>query len=362
MPRQQVSLSDFFQYCFEHQLPVAFYRLPNEKSIRVCAQANSKLNKVTTPTTGFVFAPFKDSSESPSVFIKGDIYSTTGSLPPLNFAPKRKLTTTEKTKPLPYATIKAEYISLVKDIKQKATENYFSKAVAARVSIERQPKGFSPVLFFEALCKAYSNAFASLVYTAKTGLWIGATPEILLAGSKGKFISYSLAGTKANTHENRSKPWGEKEKTEQGIVSEYIKTAFKSITQSKPVVKGPKTIEAANLLHLRTTFTYSKVAANQWKEIAKKLHPTPAVAGLPKKKAVEFIQASEKNNREYYSGYLGPVDAKNNVNLFVNLRCMKVESNKLILYTGCGITKDSIPENEWKETEIKKQTLMQLLK
>lgn len=362
MPRQQVSLSDFFQYCYEHELPVAFYRLPKEKPIRVCGQTSSKQNKVTTSPTGFVFAPFKENGNTPSVFIKGDVNCTKGSLPILNFAKEKKSKTLKKVKKLPSPTTKAEYVALVKEIKQRATENYFAKAVAARVSIVRQPKGFSPVLFFEALCKAYSNAFVSLVFTPKTGLWIGATPEILLAGNKGKFTTYSLAGTKANTHENRSKPWGEKEKAEQDIVSEYIKAAFESITMSKPVVKGPETIEAANLLHLRTTFTYSKVAANQWKQIAKKLHPTPAVAGLPKKKAIEFIQASEKNSREYYSGYLGPVDAKNNVNLFVNLRCMKVESNKLILYTGCGITKDSIPENEWQETEIKKQTLLRVLK
>jgi isochorismate synthase len=266
-----------------------------------------------------------------------------------------------KTGPLPTSTTKADYISLVNEIKQKATKGYFTKAVAARVSIEIAPPNFDAVLFFEELCHVYPNAFVSLVYTPKTGLWIGATPEVLLICTKSKFITYSLAGTKANTSLNRKKSWGEKEKIEQEIVSQYIHKVFKSITRNKALLKGPETIQAANLLHLRTTFTYNKVSVKQWNKVARKLHPTPAVAGLPKKKAIDFIQSHEKNKRDYYSGYLGYVNKDSNASLFVNLRCMKVQEGKLIIYTGCGITKDSIPTNEWKETEIKKQTLLRVV-
>lgn len=91
------------------------------------------------------------------------------------------------------------------------------------------------------------------------------------------------------------------------------------------------------------------------------LHPTSAVCGMPKNKTKEFIVAKEQYDRELYSGYLGPVNMNNRTNIFVNLRCMQVQENFAILYAGAGITGDSDPEKEWRETEIKMDTLLQFL-
>jgi len=96
------------------------------------------------------------------------------------------------------------------------------------------------------------------------------------------------------------------------------------------------------------------------------LHPTPAVCGLPKKITKDFILNNEGYNREYYSGFLGEINKdfvskENNTDLFVNLRCMQITDNKAFIYVGGGITKDSIPENEWKETVNKSMTIKKVL-
>ena len=97
------------------------------------------------------------------------------------------------------------------------------------------------------------------------------------------------------------------------------------------------------------------------------LHPTPAVGGLPKIKAINFINFIEGYNREFYAGYLGEIGYNDNskTDLYVNLRCMKIQKNKdnfeANLYIGCGITKDSIPENEWFETVNKAMTLKNVI-
>lgn len=355
-------MPDFFSYCFKHQIPVAFYRLPAKKQIHVCAQTKSRIYPLHTKGNGFVFAPFKTSLKTPAVFIKADINCLSTGLPKLDFV-KAQIRADVKHKPqIILPTQKSEYTLLVRSIKEEIVTGKLSKAVAARLSIEHQPQDFNAASFFLRLCNVYQNAFVSLVYTPATGLWVGATPEVLLAGSKGNFVTYSLAGTKAGTNLNALKPWGEKEKEEQQIVSRYILKVFETISEKKPIVKGPETIKAANLFHLRTKFTYKGIAAHRWREIAEKLHPTPAVAGLPKTSAIDFILSNEKNKREYYSGYLGPVTGDNEVNLFVNLRCMKVRETDLVIFTGCGITSGSRPESEWQETEIKKQTLLSVLK
>ncbi len=91
------------------------------------------------------------------------------------------------------------------------------------------------------------------------------------------------------------------------------------------------------------------------------MHPTPAVAGYPKQKAIDFILENENYNREFYTGYFGFINKDKSSKLFVNLRCMQIEKKKLSVYVGGGITKDSNPLNEWQETEDKSKTLLSVL-
>lgn len=116
--------------------------------------------------------------------------------------------------------------------------------------------------------------------------------------------------------------------------------------------------------------------------LVKAIHPTPAVCGFPKEAAKRFILQNENYNREFYTGYLGELNfqeiKKRNVNrrnvenraytsvkrvsdLYVNLRCMKVNGNQAFIFVGGGITKDSNAEAEWEETVNKTQTMKNVL-
>ena len=96
------------------------------------------------------------------------------------------------------------------------------------------------------------------------------------------------------------------------------------------------------------------------KDLIRKLHPTPAVCGLPRDKAKEFIIKNENYNREFYTGFLGEI-TNTDSSLFVNLRCMKLEENIANIYVGGGITKDSNSKQEWLETVSKTQTMKSVL-
>ena len=80
---------------------------------------------------------------------------------------------------------------------------------------------------------------------------------------------------------------------------------------------------------------------------------------MPQFEASSFISLNEHFERRYYSGFIGFNDGKN-IDLYVNLRCMELQHNKVVLYAGAGITKDSDPNKEWDETEKKMQTLKNL--
>jgi isochorismate synthase len=117
-------------------------------------------------------------------------------------------------------------------------------------------------------------------------------------------------------------------------------------------------------MHLKTTFKVDMKATNfaeLGKVMLELLHPTSAVCGMPKKPSQDFVLANEGYQRAFYSGFIGPINLDQETHLFVNLRCMQIDTHLLTLYAGAGITEDSQPEKEWKETEMKCQTLLNVL-
>jgi len=363
----QTSLSAFFSYCRSKKLPVAFYRLPHSAEIKVVAQKSPVVRKVFPGAAhiyeqGFLMAPFVENQYAPKIFIQPDVYTSSDKLPPLHFALQILEYTEDKLKAKKRFADKNQFKKSIRQIRSKIRAGWYKKIVAARVVKQSKPENFDEVLFFETLCKKYPNAFVSLVSTQEHGTWIGASPEVLLQVNEQGFTTYSLAGTMANTTWNEQKGWGQKELTEQNLVSEYIHNSLAQVIKEPAQIVGPETIAAGNLLHLRTTFTYKNVPHFNWQKVVDTLHPTPAVAGLPKNEAINYILQNEISPRSYYSGYLGPVNLDGEINLFVNLRCLKVTKSNLLLYVGCGVTSDSKPRKEWKETKIKAETLLQALK
>ena len=121
---------------------------------------------------------------------------------------------------------------------------------------------------------------------------------------------------------------------------------------------GPHSYQAANLVHLRTQFDFNaSLVKPLLGEFIEALQPTPSVGGLPKIAAKELLLSVEKHNREYYSGFLGPLNIGDKTALFVNLRCMKVVKEGFAFFGGAGITRGSIPRREWDETTEKIMTL-----
>jgi isochorismate synthase len=362
---QKTSLHQFFLHCTFHNLPFALYRIPHAKDIRIIAQTSPISNGITankkSEAKGFIFSPFHEDSYHQTVLIHPDIACKEADLAGV-FQPKlpKKALQVKKKSFTQDEASKTDFKKYVKQARKKIRKKNFKKVVVARILKLRRPQGFSEIDFFKKLCTAYPHAFASLVFIPEYGIWIGASPEILLQLKSNRFTTYSLAGTRA-TPKKPGEKWGFKEKQEQKIVSDYILSTLKPFIKKKPNIKGPETVTAGNLQHLRTTFTCSMDNA-KWAEVVTKLHPTPAVAGLPKAEAIDFILEHEKGARGFYSGYLGPLNIDKATHLFVNLRCMQVVKNKLAIHVGCGITADSKPSKEWKETELKAGTLLNILK
>ena len=255
---------------------------------------------------------------------------------------------------------KKEFETQVQLAVDAISDGKFLKVVLSRKeSIELTD--FDLIETFQKVAQNYPNAFCYCWFHPEIGLWIGASPEQLLKIDNQKLNTVSLAGTQKND-DKKVVEWGEKEKTEQQIVTNSIVENLEN-ELSNIKISFPYSYQAGSLFHLKTDIEGELKLNFDLKNMLSKLHPTPAVCGFPKKEANDFILKTEGYNRSFYSGFFGEINLNNKTNSFlhVNLRCMQIQNKTAHLYIGCGITRDSIPESEWLETVNKSQTMKKIL-
>ena len=248
---------------------------------------------------------------------------------------------------------KEEYAHLIQDTIDYIKRNNLGKIVMSRP--QRFEVTIEPFTVFKKLVKAYPKACVYLLTHPEIGTWMAATPETLVKKEGDSLKTMSLAGTQKKGEEDK---FSDKESVEQQLVTDFILETLDSVNGISEVkTDGPHLAEAGNLVHLRTLIEATVDSSFDLNNLLARLHPTPAVAGLPRKEALDFIKKMEQYKRGFYSGYFGLSDGKD-AHYFVNLRCMEVFEDSFVLFAGGGITKDSDPEAEWRETENKMGTLL----
>ena len=215
---------------------------------------------------------------------------------------------------------------------------------------------------YKNLLNRYPDSFVYLWFHPELGLWMGATPETLLKVKKGEFKTMALAGTRPFEGKVEVQ-WNEKEREEQQFVTDFI---LSKLDKDEVTYGKPYTRRAGSLLHICTDIKGRISKKNTIRNLVNILHPTPAVCGVPKEKAFEFIIKNEDYNRTYYTGFLGVINngSDEDADLYVNLRCMQIdlkEKNKAVIYVGGGITSGSIPQKEWEETVDKSKVMKSVL-
>src|SRR5258706_7316274 len=361
-----------------------FWRLPNndEKNLIVCNAGALMQDEISLEDSkpGFAFAPFNPIQKklffnADLVFRFKDNENVQG--PDLKNTKYIFKTSGEKGKPKNnqpqyYSSDKSAFIhsnitELVEACICKIETGAIEKIVPSKFNEIELPENFDLLKTFYRLCEKHPNAFISLLSSPETGTWLGASPELLVSiDAEDKFKTIALAGTLTYTQGMNLKAVAstQKEIEEQALVSRYIINCFKKIRVREYAVHGPRTIVAGNLLHLRTDYEVNMKEVNfpqLGSVMLRLLHPTSAVCGMPLEPALDFLEKNEGYDREFYSGYLGPVNFDGESKLFVNLRCIQVFENTARIYAGAGVTADSDPAKETEEMNMKIQTLSQII-
>lgn len=255
----------------------------------------------------------------------------------------------------PLVITEMDYLNQASQFLDEIRQNNIGKAILSRIKSE--PFDHSKTFeLYHQLCEKYPDALVYMLSSKKVGTWIGASPEVLVETDDGTLYTMALAGTKKDDKTD----WTDKEVDEHELVSDFIVDQLKSFQLDNIESVGPYEYQAGPVMHLRTNINAELIDQSPW-TIAKSLHPTPAVSGMPRNEALELIANTEKHQRDLYAGILGVLDFET-TRLFVNLRCAQIQEKEIFLYVGGGFTAQSVPVDEWIETENKSKTLMNVIK
>ncbi|MDX2195634.1 MAG: chorismate-binding protein [Cytophagales bacterium] len=383
----KLSLSDLYNYLQQSGYYTACYRLPGTSHTHLIYSKKGEYlegNIDIGTLKGYLIHPYSISKLHPCILIPYQNYlvidenaeiHTFTQADALTFAKKKSEQNLSKTHKLPQNINSSDkYISYVTAAKDLIKNHALQKVVLATKESQVLPPNFDISLLFDTFCSLYPGAFISLAHIPDKGTWLTVSPELLVRIDHQRiFTTVALAGTKAQTTENEVSEvtWSQKEIEEQALVSRYIIDCLKKIRVREFTEYGPKTVQSGNLYHLKTWFeiNINEINFEDFGSVMLHLlHPTSAVCGMPKEAAQIFINTHEDFDREYYSGYLGPVNMPmSHVNiatethLYVNIRCAKIQDGIVHYYAGAGITEDSQPHKEYEETQRKIEVLKKLI-
>lgn len=344
--------------------PHAYFRLPGRREVFFVAQDGSSSTlspSLSDSRPGFVFAPFHADGRSPFIFIRPDVFRQV-SLPPDSLPPGFSFRPAS-----PVNDLRVDYDSRFRIFHDALRHKRLQKVVLSRCLPLTTSSPVSPLVLFARACRRYPHLFVALVSSPASGSWLVATPELLLSSDGTTARTVALAGTRPDTSSGSDPSWGDKERHEQALVGDYIRSTLSPLAASMEA-SPLRTVRAAHLLHLSTSFSFRPHDGVPLSNIVTALHPTPAVCGLPPREALDTILLHEALPRRYYSGFLGPWQIHDTSGclpaptaLYVSLRCMHIDGSLLRLYAGGGLLEASDRQSEWDETENKLNTMKQLL-
>jgi anthranilate synthase component 1 len=86
--------------------------------------------------------------------------------------------------------------------------------------------------------------------------------------------------------------------------------------------------------------------------------PAGTLSGAPKVRAMEIIDELEPVKRGIYGGAVGYLSFAGDMDLAITIRTGVIKGNVLYAQAAAGIVADSVPELEWRETEVKARAVL----
>ena len=214
--------------------------------------------------------------------------------------------------------------------------------------------------------QANSNSFHYVFKFSAQQSFISCSPERLYARHKHSITTESLAGTASRGRTRREDQLlsqgllhDKKIDRENHIVQEFIVANLKQL-KAKVRSSPAYVMQLQNVQHLCIPIKATLPKQIQDNQLLHKLHPTPAVGGIPKLPALQFINDNEPYIRGWYAGAVGCI-SKHRSDFSVAIRSALIEHNRIKIFAGAGIVTGSIADDEWQELDNKMGTILDIL-
>ena len=194
--------------------------------------------------------------------------------------------------------------------------------------------------------------------------FVGAAPERLVALQRGVVSASAVAGTARNGTADRARGAAttlltdSKERREHAYVVRALQAALGPLCRRLDVPDEPTLLRLPGLQHLHTPISGTLATPATALELVGRLHPTPAVGGVPQDCARALLRDYEPFDRGWYAGPLGWMDGTGDGEFVVTLRSALLDANRAMLYGGCGIVAGSDGEREWEESRLKMESML----
>ncbi|WP_419837197.1 isochorismate synthase [Candidatus Poriferisodalis sp.] len=257
------------------------------------------------------------------------------------------------------------YQALVQRALDRIAEGGLDKVVTAREL--RIASQIEPIAVLNRLRKRYPSCVTFAVGRGSQ-TFFGATPERLVRFDGTRLGTDALAGSRprhddpARNRERAAELQRDpKELTEHAMVVTDVRDTLRGrgVSLAPPAPTG--VMELRRIMHLHTPITGRVTASSTVLELAGALHPTAAVAGLPRRVARDWIERHEGFDRGWYAAPIGWTTLDGHGEFRVALRCALTGPTETRLFAGGGIVAGAHPPSELAETATKFEALLHAL-
>ncbi len=243
-----------------------------------------------------------------------------------------------------------------------------SKVVMARALTAAFQEEVDAVSVAMSLWKGNPGAHVFLFEPSEGHALVGAAPETIATVSSGTFRATAVAGSipRGETPEEQSALAGallnsEKDLREHRVCVEDMVTRLGTVSEEIQAEGEPHVLTLSAIQHLETLITSKLRVDETVLSTLRALHPTPAVCGFPRDRALALLADAEPFSRGWYAGPVGWFDEKGDGVFVPALRSAVGRGKEWRLFAGAGIVAGSDPEKEWAETRIKFQPVLRAL-
>ena len=265
-------------------------------------------------------------------------------------------------------TAQTQFVQTVASVLNTIDCTPLNKVVLAHaldVQLEAPIDGLSSLY---TLRQSHADCYLFSTQNAQGQTFLCASPEKLLSIQAGCLATEAIAGSAprgktpsddaqyANTLlHNR------KELHEHQLVVDFISQRLAHLGLETQRSIRPSLLPLSTIQHLRTPIYADIPPTLHPLDLVATLHPTPAVAGVPREMACDLIQQHEPFERSLYAAPMGWIDYQGDSEFLVGIRSALLDGTQARLYAGAGIVQGSDPRRELDEIELKLRSLYSAL-